>query len=223
MFIQSPLIESGKVLPLGSSSMIAQVVSLLTSQPNSSDSAQISGEQVSSSHELIDLIKIDNGQGSILQQYTLVENYRSIETNRQMVASLISHFAEQPENPEVILFLLDRNSLDSVRELEFWVRNGLHWMDASTEIVLLCYHSSPEIPPVVSDDTIANAEFFIEQEISSHLPTWIGSCNQIDISNQTQLSINIARNLISRCILRSKGISIMEGIILPAPSYSEYF
>jgi hypothetical protein len=223
MFLQSPLTQSGKILPLGSSTSLQQALKLLSSSFTPEDhhaTSTIAGSFVNS---MVDVIDIDHGQGRVLQQFILPEGLHAIETNQQMAAALINHFMDQPEKPDVVLFLVDRNNLESVRELEYWVRKVQLWMEPSSEVILLCYQSTPQEQPVVSDDTITNAVYFIEQEVSTHLSTWIGSCNRIDIQNPTSRSISIIRNLISRCILRSKGLSIMEGVILPLPSYSEYF
>ena len=124
-------------------------------------------------------------------------------------------FKELDKKPEVILFIYDCSELRSFQELEIWIQRSGELVDEHTEFILLGIQKDPAVQRVVDEDLIINGVIFIEQKISSQIPAWSGTCSHFEITNPSQFNLVVLKNLITRSILRSKGILCMEGLAIP--------
>jgi GTPase SAR1 family protein len=155
-----------------------------------------------------DSVIFDGETYQVSQQYLIPPGQKESEGdfNSRSFEAVLQIYMDIIGIPQVILLTYDITNLESFYDLEFWVSQASRIADNLTELILVGTHLDSSEGRVVDNNMIAHGINFIEQAMIAGIPEWKGECCYMEVSNLNTINIAVLRSLITRKILRTKGI-----------------
>lgn len=204
---------TGVVLPVGNGAVGKTSLALTLQQnilPNGWDDslARLKKTKNLEFEFVSDQIELNGNCYNVVQQFLIPPGQRKIEGNAsgRTYEDVIAIFRFHIRKVDVVLLSYMITRLESFSDLESWIHQVVDLCNENTDFILVGTHLDLEEQREVHPANINSGKEYVEKILRSLRPTWRGQCAALEVSNHNGVNIAALRQLISRSILRARGI-----------------
>jgi GTPase SAR1 family protein len=155
-----------------------------------------------------DQVEIDGNQYRVVQQFLIPPGQRKSEGDNsgRSYEDVIAIYRFHIRRVDVVLLSYMITRLESFSDLEYWIHQVGDLCNDNTDFILVGTHLDMEEQREVLPMNVAAGKAYVEKILQQLRPAWRGECIALEVSNHSGANIRTLRHLISRSILRARGM-----------------